>query len=96
MSNRVHRGPAAAAGAPRPRQPTTDRSRLAEAEAEALNAPNACSSWNGKWFPAERPGPEAPATWTVPRSNEPSRVLAVAAGFRPVREDIAYWAGPAA
>ncbi|MEV4613216.1 GNAT family N-acetyltransferase [Kitasatospora sp. NPDC049258] len=34
------------------------------------------------------------ATWTVPRSNGPSRALAAAAGFRPVHADIAYWAGP--
>ncbi|MFI9271341.1 GNAT family N-acetyltransferase [Kitasatospora sp. NPDC052896] len=34
-------------------------------------------------------------TWTVPRSNEPSRALAAAAGFVPVREEVVYWVGPA-
>ena len=34
-------------------------------------------------------------TWTVPRSNEPSRLLAEAAGFRTVRAEVAYWVGPA-
>lgn len=35
-------------------------------------------------------------TWTTPRSNGPSRALAEAAGFRPVREELAYWVGAAA
>ncbi|MDH6574750.1 GNAT family N-acetyltransferase [Kitasatospora sp. MAP5-34] len=35
-------------------------------------------------------------TWTVPRSNEPSLLLAEAAGFRAVRTEVAYWVGPAA
>lgn len=34
-------------------------------------------------------------TWTAPRSNGPSRALAEAAGFRPVREELAYWVGAA-
>lgn len=34
-------------------------------------------------------------TWTVPASNGPSRALAEAAGFVPVRQDVVYWAGPA-
>ncbi|WP_181799228.1 hypothetical protein [Kitasatospora acidiphila] len=32
-------------------------------------------------------------TWTVPRSNEPGRALAEAAGFVPVREEVVYWMG---
>ncbi|MFC5643843.1 GNAT family N-acetyltransferase [Kitasatospora cinereorecta] len=35
-------------------------------------------------------------SWTVPRSNDPSRALAAAAGFVPVRAEVAYWVGPAA
>ncbi|GAB2703015.1 GNAT family N-acetyltransferase [Kitasatospora kifunensis] len=34
-------------------------------------------------------------TWSTPRSNGPSRALAEAAGFLPVREELVYWAGPA-
>ncbi|WP_329560904.1 GNAT family N-acetyltransferase [Kitasatospora sp. NBC_01266] len=34
-------------------------------------------------------------SWTAPRSNGPSLALAEAAGFRPVREELAYWVGPA-
>ncbi|MFJ9844355.1 GNAT family N-acetyltransferase [Kitasatospora sp. NPDC101155] len=33
-------------------------------------------------------------TWSAPRNNHASRTLAVAAGFRPVRQEVAYWAGP--
>ncbi|MEU4584653.1 GNAT family N-acetyltransferase [Kitasatospora aureofaciens] len=35
------------------------------------------------------------ATWSAPRSNHSSRALAEAAGFRPVRQEVVYWAGPA-
>ncbi|WP_354638143.1 GNAT family N-acetyltransferase [Kitasatospora camelliae] len=35
-------------------------------------------------------------TWTVPRSNGPSRALAAAAGFVPVGAEVVYWVGPAA
>ncbi|MFJ9610436.1 GNAT family N-acetyltransferase [Kitasatospora sp. NPDC101176] len=35
-------------------------------------------------------------TWSAPRSNHASRALAGAAGFRPVRQEVVYWAGPAA
>ncbi|MER7848433.1 GNAT family N-acetyltransferase [Kitasatospora sp. NPDC096077] len=34
-------------------------------------------------------------TWSAPRSNGASRALAAAAGFRPVRQELVYWAGPA-
>ncbi|WP_052682171.1 GNAT family N-acetyltransferase [Saccharothrix sp. ST-888] len=34
-------------------------------------------------------------TWTVPGSNGPSRALAEAAGFVPVRRETVYWVGPA-
>ncbi|MGE7437492.1 GNAT family N-acetyltransferase [Kitasatospora sp. NPDC001175] len=33
-------------------------------------------------------------TWTVPGSNGPSRALAEAAGFVPLRQEIVYWVGP--
>lgn len=35
------------------------------------------------------------ATWSAPVSNHASRALAEAAGFRPVRREVLYWAGPA-
>ncbi|MER7674539.1 GNAT family N-acetyltransferase [Kitasatospora sp. NPDC096128] len=34
-------------------------------------------------------------TWSAPRSNHASRALAEAAGFRPVRQELVHWAGPA-
>ncbi|MEV7598268.1 GNAT family N-acetyltransferase [Kitasatospora sp. NPDC089797] len=34
-------------------------------------------------------------TWSAPRSNRASRALAEAAGFRAVRHEVVYWAGPA-
>ncbi|MFJ3794449.1 GNAT family N-acetyltransferase [Kitasatospora sp. NPDC090091] len=34
-------------------------------------------------------------TWSAPRSNHASRALAEAAGYRPVRREVVYWAGPA-
>ncbi|WP_406209142.1 GNAT family N-acetyltransferase [Kitasatospora sp. NBC_01560] len=35
-------------------------------------------------------------TWSAPESNLASRTLAEAAGFRAVRREVVYWAGPAA
>ncbi|MBO1413551.1 GNAT family N-acetyltransferase [Streptomyces sp. FH025] len=35
------------------------------------------------------------ATWSAPRGNQASRALAEAAGFRPLRQEVVYWAGPA-
>ncbi|MFI8455324.1 GNAT family N-acetyltransferase [Kitasatospora sp. NPDC085464] len=35
------------------------------------------------------------ATWSAPGSNHASRALAAAAGFRPVHQEVVYWAGPA-
>ncbi|MFF2080826.1 GNAT family N-acetyltransferase [Kitasatospora sp. NPDC058162] len=34
-------------------------------------------------------------TWAASRVNLASRALAVAAGFRPVRDEVVYWTGPA-
>ncbi|WP_406194772.1 GNAT family N-acetyltransferase [Kitasatospora sp. NBC_01560] len=35
-------------------------------------------------------------TWSAPESNLASRALAEAAGFRAIRREVVYWAGPAA
>lgn len=35
-------------------------------------------------------------TWSAPESNRASRALAEAAGFRALRREVVYWAGPAA
>ncbi|WP_329875290.1 GNAT family N-acetyltransferase [Streptomyces sp. BE20] len=34
-------------------------------------------------------------TWSAPETNQASRALAEAAGFRAVRREVVYWAGPA-